>query len=171
MAKITAICLQCGTVRQNPETGFCVNGHDDWVEERDSVERFSELSRKLNYSIGYIESLFKSDRIRVKDVGDYSFHWRYPAFINKRSDPVSPPENPLYCPGDVVYIKPTNSIGVVLGCIDHESEDLRTDQEGMKCFSDLEPATEFHFTLDGVCVADVLIKELFVDALKPILKG
>jgi hypothetical protein len=43
-----AICLECGTAKENPENGFCINGHDNWLEEEDSIERFSEASAKFN---------------------------------------------------------------------------------------------------------------------------
>lgn len=32
------ICLTCGTREENPENGYCVNGHDNWVEARDEEE-------------------------------------------------------------------------------------------------------------------------------------
>jgi len=43
-----AICLDCGTAKENPENGFCMNGHDNWLEEMDKIERFSEASIKFN---------------------------------------------------------------------------------------------------------------------------
>ncbi len=45
-----AICLNCGTAKENPENGFCINGHDNWLEEEDNIERFSEASSKWNKS-------------------------------------------------------------------------------------------------------------------------
>lgn len=62
--------------------------------------------------------------------------------------------------GDIVYIKPTNSIGVVIGCIDGESEELRTDAEGMQSFSDLVLATNVHFQLKNVSVSIELKAEV-----------
>ena len=62
--------------------------------------------------------------------------------------------------GDVVYIKEENSIGVVLGCIDYVGEELRTDMDGMKCFSQIEMATKKHFKIEGVRVCKRLKGEL-----------
>lgn len=43
-----------------------------------------------------------------------------------------------YKVGDVVYNKVEDNVGVVLGCIDEESEDLRLDTDGMVCYKDIE---------------------------------
>lgn len=43
-----AICLDCGTSSENPENGFCINGHDNWLEAEDDIERFSHASVKFN---------------------------------------------------------------------------------------------------------------------------
>lgn len=60
------------------------------------------------------------------------------------------PKNTKYEVGQVVYIKHTNTLGVVLGCIDNFREELRTDADGMQCFSDIRPATMEDFNIKGV---------------------
>jgi hypothetical protein len=42
-----AICLDCGTAKENPKNGFCINDHDNWLEETDEIKRFSEASVKF----------------------------------------------------------------------------------------------------------------------------
>lgn len=42
-----AICLECGTSQQRSEDGFCINGHDNWLEQEDSAERFAEAIVKF----------------------------------------------------------------------------------------------------------------------------
>ena len=48
---------------------------------------------------------------------------------------------------------------MVLGCIDYSSEELRTDMDGMRCFSELELATTKHFKLEEIRVSPRLEKE------------
>lgn len=45
-----AICIDCGTAKENSDTGFCINDHDNWLEEEDNIERFSEASVKFSKS-------------------------------------------------------------------------------------------------------------------------
>ncbi len=42
-----AICLDCGTAKEDPENGFCINGHDNWVEDGDDVQRISYACEKF----------------------------------------------------------------------------------------------------------------------------
>jgi len=49
--KANAICLECGTAKENPENGFCLNGHDDWVESNDDISRLNEVVLKFNVSL------------------------------------------------------------------------------------------------------------------------
>jgi hypothetical protein len=55
-----AVCLTCGTNQQNAKTGFCINDHDDWVEESDSV-LILNFSKKFNKSISEVLGLIKHD--------------------------------------------------------------------------------------------------------------
>ena len=89
----------------------------------------------------------------VKDINTYRY-FDYPEYYT--TEPVFP----AFRVGDVVYIKSTNSIGVVLGCIDAEYEDLRTDMDGMQAFSNLEFATTAHLNMNGVQIVNKLKLEL-----------
>lgn len=35
-----AICLSCGSTKENLQNAFCINGHDNWLELNDEAERF-----------------------------------------------------------------------------------------------------------------------------------
>jgi len=69
------------------------------------------------------------------------------------------PQETEYELGQVVYIKSTNAIGVVLGCIDNKHEELRTDMDGMRCFSEIQPATLEDFQIKDVRFASYLLEE------------
>jgi hypothetical protein len=73
--------------------------------------------------------------------------------------PCARPDKTPYEVGDVVYIKSTNAIGVVLGCINVEGEELRTDMDGMQSFSNIQPATMKDFDRDGVHFDPHLLSE------------
>jgi hypothetical protein len=87
----------------------------------------------------------------------------YTPYFDRNCNPVPRPKKVKFDLGDVVYIKTQNSIGVVLGCIDHESEDLRTDMDGMQCFDDIEFATAKHFDIKDVRFSDRLKEEIFLE--------
>lgn len=70
------------------------------------------------------------------------------------------PEGSKYTIGDVVFIKSTNAIGVVIGNVNNLREDLRTDMDGMQCFSNICPASLEDFKLKGVRFQDKLLGEL-----------
>jgi hypothetical protein len=90
----------------------------------------------------------------------------YTPYFDRNCNPIARPKKPKFDLGDVVYIKNENSIGVVLGCIDHESEELRTDMDGMQCFDNLEFATAKHFELKDVHFVDALKEEIFLENKK-----
>lgn len=90
----------------------------------------------------------------------------YTPYLDRNSNPIPRPKKVQFDLGDVVYIKPENAIGVVLGCIDHECEDLRTDMSGMQCFSDIELATKEHFELKDVRFQDCLKEDIFIENKK-----
>lgn len=90
--------------------------------------------------------------MKVNNVRDYAY-FEYPEYIGTAT-------NTPFTLGDIVYIKPLNSIGIVLGCIDGEGEELRTDAEGMQCFCDLELAELHHFSLEGVSMGYKLKSEV-----------
>lgn len=70
-----------------------------------------------------------------------------------------------YKPGDVVYIKPENAVGVVLGWIDEEWQELRTDMSGMVSYQDLELYNPFKHPLD-VRMTPTLREELWIKIFK-----
>ena len=90
---------------------------------------------------------------------DYSL-FDYDFYLDAKSNPIPRPKKVKYDLGDVVYIRPENSIGVVIGCIDHETGELRTDMNGMVAFSDIEFAREEHFFTSNVTVQSELREEL-----------
>jgi hypothetical protein len=99
-------------------------------------------------------------KLKVRDK-DYAL-FEYTPFLDRNCNAVPRPKKTKYDLGDVVYIKTQNSIGVVLGCIDNESEDLRTDMDGMQCFSDIEPATLEHFKIKDVRFQERLLEDILL---------
>lgn len=60
-------------------------------------------------------------------------------------DEIPMPSRSKYHPGDVVVVHEPDDepcVGVVLGCIDNVSQELRTDARGMVCFDYIRPATK-----------------------------
>ncbi len=53
------ICATCGTMLSNPITGFCKNGHDDWLEPEDGIEDFERASKNTGYRIKELIDLIK----------------------------------------------------------------------------------------------------------------
>lgn len=86
----------------------------------------------------------------------------YTPFLDRSNIEIKRPKNTKYDLGDVVYIRSTNAIGVVIGCIDNESGELRTDMDGMVAFSDLELATPKHFQIKDVRFLDRLKQDIFL---------
>ena len=86
--------------------------------------------------------------------------FNYTPYLDRRDNEIPRPENLTYDLGDVVYIKNENSIGVVLGCIDEQGQEVRTDMDGMQWFGNLEPATMEHFNIPDVCFKQTLKTDL-----------
>ncbi len=55
-----AVCLKCGSTKENPETAFCINDHDDWLEANDEMERFQIASKRFGVSMEEIVSSIKN---------------------------------------------------------------------------------------------------------------
>ena len=58
----TAICITCGTTHSNPENAYCVNGHDDWVQEEDKVlypATWRRAMKSLNLTSSQLTVRFK----------------------------------------------------------------------------------------------------------------
>lgn len=84
----------------------------------------------------------------------------YTEYMDRNGNSIPRPKKVKYDLGEVVFIIPQNSIGVVLGCIDHDCQELRTDMDGMQCFSDIRPAKKSDFK-EGVRFSKTLEYELF----------
>jgi len=84
----------------------------------------------------------------------------YNKFLDRDINEIDRPKDTKYEVGQVVYIKSENAIGVVLGVIINETEELRTDMRGMVCFDDIRPATKDDFLIEGVKFVDRLKSEL-----------
>jgi len=69
----------------------------------------------------------------------------------ERGAPTEKPKDSTYEVGHVVYLKHTNTIGVILGCIDEFFDGaVRTDTDGMVCLSDIRAATIKDFDIKDV---------------------
>lgn len=89
----------------------------------------------------------------------------YTPYMDRNSNSIPRPKNTKFDLGDVVYIKEQNSIGVVIGCIDNELGELRTDMDGMQHFdNNLEHATIDHFKIKDVHFSERLLEDLMTKA-------
>lgn len=59
--KANAICLTCGTTKEDNITAFCINNHDNWLEENDNISLFSEATKKFGRSLLEIKRAIKTD--------------------------------------------------------------------------------------------------------------
>ena len=55
-----AICLDCGTTKENPQNGFCIHGHDNWLESGDDISRFIDAANKFKVNIENIAFSIKN---------------------------------------------------------------------------------------------------------------
>lgn len=56
-----SICITCGTTKLNNNTGCCINGHDNWLEEKDDVHIFYQATIKLGVSLKDIMDAFDNN--------------------------------------------------------------------------------------------------------------
>lgn len=49
-----AICLVCGTAKEDKKSGLCINGHDDWLENQDDMYRFNIAINRFHISFDEI---------------------------------------------------------------------------------------------------------------------
>ncbi|HSG31857.1 MAG TPA: hypothetical protein VLB82_09960 [Thermodesulfobacteriota bacterium] len=84
----------------------------------------------------------------IVDINNYALFDYFPYL--ERGSECEKPKKLKYHVGQVVYLKHTNAIGVVLGCIDSVGEELRTDMDGMVCFDDLRPVKKGDFKIKDV---------------------
>lgn len=75
------------------------------------------------------------DRIKL-EVSNYRL-FDYPYYINRKGEPIEN-NKPTYEVGELVYVE-NEGYAVVLGCVDDESEELRTDLCGMVSYSQIKP--------------------------------
>jgi len=89
-------------------------------------------------------------------------NYKYDAFIDQSGNGIARPTHKEipYEVGEVVYIISENSIGVVLGAINVDCEELRTDIDGMRGFSDVRPAIIEDFKIKTVRFSSKLYDEV-----------
>lgn len=46
-----AICYKCGTAQENPDNGYCINGHDNWLEIIDDSKRLGRAAKKFGITV------------------------------------------------------------------------------------------------------------------------
>ena len=83
----------------------------------------------------------------------------YSNYLDRSSNEIPKPKNLKFDLGDIVYIKSENAVGVVIGCIDNEGEEVRTDMSGMVCFSDIKLATKKDFKRRNLRISPKLFSE------------
>jgi hypothetical protein len=85
--------------------------------------------------------------------------FEYDQYHDRNVNSIPKPDKLTYDIGDVVYIIDEKAIGVVLGCVCEETQELRTDMSGMLCFDQIRPATLKDFNSE-VHFVDKLLKEV-----------
>lgn len=61
-----AICLECGTTKQNEKTAYCINGHDNWLENNDDIYRFNIAIKKFNVDLNTIHNSINNNIDLIK---------------------------------------------------------------------------------------------------------
>lgn len=57
-----AICLICGTAEEDSESGYCINGHDDWLEPEDEYQRVQTAIQVFGKPYEEIMDAIKNNR-------------------------------------------------------------------------------------------------------------
>lgn len=83
----------------------------------------------------------------------------YPQYLDRGDEIVQPKNTTIYC-GDIMYDTVHNAIGIVLGCIDEVSGEVRLDSDGMQSIEQLRKATMGDFSIEGVRFTPSIKKEL-----------
>ena len=86
----------------------------------------------------------------------------YPQYLYRGDEIVKPIYTKIYC-GDVMYDAKHNAIGIVLGCIDEVSGELRLDSDGMQSISQMRKAVMSDFEIKDVRFKPSIKKELEAD--------
>lgn len=63
---MSPICITCGTVKEDDTTGFCINGHDDWLESNDELQYFERAIKNLGTNIEEIRRAMESGSDIIK---------------------------------------------------------------------------------------------------------
>lgn len=84
----------------------------------------------------------------------------YINYVDRHCNSIPKPSKLTYDLGDVVYIKEENALGVVIGVIDQESKELRTDMSGMVQYSQIRKATKADFKRKSLRISPKLHGEL-----------
>ena len=128
-------CKRCDSVINS--LGFCVDVTCPFSDHKQTCPT-GWVGHPARKEILVKEGLRLSDkcscRLRVKRAKDYTC-FEYSAYLDRRDKVLDKkPEGCPYDIGDVVVVEETQAVGVVLGCI-CEDGDLRTDVDGMRCWS------------------------------------
>ena len=61
-----ALCIECGSVKQSTESGLCENGHDNWLEESDDMDRFLIAAKKFKTDLAGLIYAIKNNKSFLK---------------------------------------------------------------------------------------------------------
>lgn len=56
-----ALCLDCGTTKENNKNGLCINNHDNWLELEDEGEMFLIACEKFKVDMKTIINSIKTN--------------------------------------------------------------------------------------------------------------
>ena len=100
-------------------------------------------------------------KLKVNIANHYPNSNNYPKYM-QRGKEIEIPKNSTIFPGDLMYDKKHNAIGIVLGCIDENFDgEVRLDSDGMQSIEQLQPALLKHFDIEGVRVKPSVKNEIF----------
>lgn len=55
------VCTMCGTRSQDEKTGFCINGHDSWLEQRDHIDNFKTAAQATGLGLEAFYEAFETN--------------------------------------------------------------------------------------------------------------
>lgn len=60
-----AICFDCGTAKENPDNGYCLNNHDNWIEQSDT-DLMVKFSKKNKIKVEVVlESILQNKCVKI----------------------------------------------------------------------------------------------------------
>lgn len=113
----------------------------------------------------------------IVNINNYS-PFSYPEYMDRDKEIIMESDlGNLYQKGQVVCID-ERELGVILGCIDYTSEEVRVDTDGMICMDRIRPATVTDFGKSGITYLTRLYHECqgdnveydwekYVESIKP----